>query len=90
MCLDFVAHKLSFQSRMPKGQPLWTELQLEQFATKKKPSVYHPGIPPRMVPHGCHRFSDLVSGRVTDTTRGRDSNLTGNENLQAHFFFFFF
>ena len=33
--LDFVAHELSLQSRMPKGQPLWAELQLEQFATKK-------------------------------------------------------
>lgn len=33
--LDFVAHKLSLRSRMPKGQPLWAELQLEQFATKK-------------------------------------------------------
>ena len=35
MWLDFAARELSLQSRMPKGQPLWAELQLEQFATKK-------------------------------------------------------
>lgn len=39
MWLDFVAHKLSLQSRMPKGQPLWAALQFEQFATKKDPAV---------------------------------------------------
>lgn len=49
--LDSAAHKLSLRSRTPKGQPLWAELQLEQFATKKA-----------QVSHSAPAWNSLESG----------------------------